>query len=267
MRAYDQYLSYSGFKCANECMQQYYLNYIMKKRPPMEDQRNTLNGNTLHNLLEEYITIGENNVAWLGENIKRVWNDTLNSCEFITFRHNDDAQELLEKATRWVSVLETLLENSGIDIARCEAELKADTIVQVGKYKVKMGARLDIVYKSEYNNYMILDLKASENRAVMAFDQLVWYSIVLGEYLGDKSQPKGCGYILPGFNELPTYHVPEEAKIALLGRLEKAIDKIKAEEWTPTPEDKQCYWCAVKYCCPVKGKLIPHGSGLIQLGQ
>ena len=267
MSTYDTYLSYTGFKTYCDCPQQYYQSYIEKKRPKIEDQRNTLNGNALHNLLEEYITIyGENNVEWLNENIRRVWKETLDGCALVTFRHDDDAQELLDKAVRWTGELGKLLVASKLDVTKCEAELKADTIVQAGKHKVKMGARLDIVYKNEYNDYMFLDLKASENRAVMAFDQIVWYSIVLGEYLGDTSQPKYGGYVLPGFKELPVYGIPDEAKQKLLARLEEVVTRIKAGVWTPNPDDKKCWWCPVKHVCPVKGALIPHGNGVIYLG-
>jgi len=266
MSTYDQYISYTGQKTYVDCPQQYYLNYIEKKRPKIEDQRNVLNGNTLHGLLEEYIERGENDIPWLGNNIRRVWKETLDKCALVNFKHPNDAQELLEKAIRWTGTLESLLTSTKLDITKCEPELKADTIVQVGKYKVKMGARLDIVYKSEYNDYMFLDLKASENRAIMAFDQIVWYSIVLGEYLGDKTQPRYGGYILPGFNEMPIYTIPDAAKEKLLKRLELVVDGIKAEVWTPNPDDKKCYWCPVRYACPAKGALIPHGSGTIYLG-
>lgn len=266
MSTYDAYLSYTGFKTYCDCPQQYYQSYIEKKRPKIEDQRNVLNGNTLHGLLEQYILIGENNPKWLGENIRRVWRETLDSCALVTFRHNEDAQGLLDKAIKWTATLESLLVESKLDISKCEPELKADTIVQVGKHKVKMGARLDIVYKNSYNDYMFLDLKASENRQIMAFDQIVWYAIVLGEYLGDKTQPKYGGYVLPGFNELPVYSIPDAAKEKLLVRLEEVVTRIKAGVWTPNPDDKKCYWCPVKHVCPVKGALIPHGNGVIYLG-
>lgn len=266
MSQYDRYLSYTGFKKYVSCPQSYYQEYIERKRPPVEDQRNVLNGNALHNLLEEYINNGVNDVSWLSDNITRVWRETLDGCELVNFRHENDAQELLTKARRWTEELAILLRDSKLDVQQCEAELKADCIVQVGDYKVKMGARLDIVHKNEYNDYMFFDLKASENRAVMEFDQIVWYSIALAEYLGDPSQPKVGGYVLPGFKEIKAYNIPPETRQNLLDRLEEVVRRIEAGIWTPKPEDKMCFWCPVSYVCPEKGALIPHGSGTIYLG-
>lgn len=264
MSSYDQYLSYTGFKTYVECPQRYYLTYVERKRPKIEDQRNVLNGNAMHNLLEEYVLRGENEPHYFIENIDRVWEETLAGCDHVVWRHNEDSADLLKKARGWAANLDGLM--TKFDVAVCQPELKADTVVQVGPYKLKMGARLDIVIKNEYNDYMFFDLKASENRAVMAFDQIVWYAIVLGKYLGNDEQPKVGGYILPGFNEIKPYKIPEKAKNNLLVRLEEVLDRIAKGIWTPLPEDKSCYWCSVKFACPVKGKLLPHGNGLIQLG-
>ena len=266
MSQYDRYLSYTGFKKYVTCPQSYYQEYIERKRPPMQDQRNVLNGNAMHNLLEEYINRNENEPEWLSANITRVWRETLDECELVNWRHADDAQDLLTKAKGWTVNLENLLRQSKLDVTKCEAELKADTIVQVGKFRLKMGARLDIVHKNEYNDYMFLDLKASENKAVMEFDQIVWYSIALGEYLGDTSQPKVGGYVLLGFKTMPAYEIPDATKQTFLARVEEVLTRIENEIWTPKPEDKHCYWCPVSYVCPVKGALIPHGSGTIYLG-
>lgn len=267
MNNYDQYLSYTGFSKYVECPQSYYLEYVMRKRPPMEDQRNTLNGNAMHTLLEDYINRGEDDVQWLNDNIDRVWNATVEKADgAITWRHDDDARDLLIKVRGWTSKLAGLLENSGIKVSECEAELKADTVVDVNGIKLKMGARLDIVRKNSYNDYMILDLKASENKEVMKFDQLVWYAIAFGAYMGDNTQPKAGGYILPGFDTIKMYQIPQEAKDNLLKRIEEVLKRISAGVWTPNPSDKTCFWCPVKHMCPVKGQLIPHGSGLIHLG-
>lgn len=267
MSTYDQYLSYTGFSKYVECPQSYYQEYILRKRPPMEDQRNTLNGNALHTLLEEYIINQKDDVRWLVDNIDRVWNATVKDAEgAITWRHEDDASELLAKARKWSMCLANLLQNSGLKLSECEAEVKADTVIDVNGTKLKMGARLDIVRKNEYNDYIFLDLKASENKAVMKFDQLVWYSIAFGNHIGNHEQPKAGGYILPGFNAIKMYKIPQEAKDSLLQRLDEVLKRIKNEVWTPIPSDQKCFWCPVKHMCPVKGKLIPHGSGLIHLG-
>lgn len=260
------YLSYTAFKKYVTCPQSYYQEYIQRKRPKIEDQRNVLNGNTLHNLLEEYINNNENDPDWLTANVKRVWRETLDKCHTVNWRHDNDAQELLTKATGWSRTLASLIKDSNLDITQCEPELKADTVVQVGPYKVKMGARLDIVRKDKYNDYVFFDLKASENRAVMEFDQIVWYAIVLGEYLKDSSQPKLGGYILPGFNEIKLYKIPDSAKQKLMLRLEEVVRRIKNNMWEPNPDDKKCFWCPVKYVCPAKGALVPHGNGVIYLG-
>jgi CRISPR/Cas system-associated exonuclease Cas4 (RecB family) len=266
MSRYDMYLSYTGFKKYVSCPQSYYLEYIERKRPKVQDGRNTLNGNAMHNLLEDYINRGEREPEYFIENIDRVWHETMLDCEHIVWRHDDDANNLLRKAREWAVNLADLMEEADLDLAKCESELKADTVVNVNGIRLKMGARLDIVMKNSYNDYVFFDLKASENRAVMEFDQLVWYSIALGAYLGDKSQPKVGGYILPGFKEVKAYHINDKAKDRLMRRLSQVLENIQNKKFDPLPEDKKCYWCDVAFACPVKGALIPHGSGTIQLG-
>jgi CRISPR/Cas system-associated exonuclease Cas4 (RecB family) len=269
MKDFDQYLSYTGFKKYVSCPQSYYLEYIEKKRPPMEDQRNTLNGNSLHQLLEDYIKIGDGDVDWLLNNSDRVWDETLAS-SYVLWKHDDDSQAVLEKMRMFTTNLAALLKDSAINTAVMDGsaspELKADTVVNINGTRLKMAGRVDLLIKNSYNDYIFYDLKASENRSIMEFDQLVWYSIVLGAYLKDMEQPTMGGYILPGFSEIKTYKIPAQAREKLLSRLDEVLRRIREGIWTPMPEDKVCFWCPVKYCCPVKGKLIPHGSGVIQLG-
>lgn len=267
MTSYDQYLSYTGFSKYVECPQSYYQEYVLRNRPAVEDQRNTLNGNALHTLVEEYIVSGQTDLNWFTQNIDRVWNETVEKADGMIFwRHDSDAQDLLAKAREWSANLAHIIQASGLKLHECESEVKADTVVDVHGIKLKMGARLDIVKKTDKNDYVFFDLKASENKAVMKFDQLVWYSIAFGAHIGDSSQPSAGGYILPGFKDIKLYKIPQQAKDALLQRLEKVLTSIKNEVWTPNPEDRRCYWCPVKHACPVKGQVIPHGNGLIYLG-
>lgn len=269
MRDFDQYLSYTGFKKYCACPQSYYLEYIEKKRPDVEDQRNTLNGNSLHQLLEDYIKLGVGDTQWLIDNSDRVWDETLAN-SYVIWKHDNDSHDVLTKMRKFTKNLAELLDNTKINEAiingTASPELKADTVVNINGTRLKMAGRLDLVIKNSYNDYTFYDLKASENRAIMEFDQLVWYSIVLGAHLKDMEQPKMGGYILPGFSEIKTYSIPQAAREKLLARLEEVLRRIREGIWTPIPEDKMCFWCPVKYCCPVKGKLIPHGSGVIQLG-
>ncbi len=269
MSEFNQYLSYTGFKKYVSCPQSYYLEYVEKMRPPHEDQRNTLNGNSLHTLLEDYIKIGDGDTQWLIDNAERVWDETL-AKSFVVWKHDDDAQDVLEKMRMFTQNLADLLKDSKINEAvtngTAQPELKADTVVNINGTKLKMAGRIDLVMKSATGDYLFYDLKASQNRSIMEFDQLVWYSIVLGAHLKDMDQPTMGGYILPGFKEIKTYKIPPEARQKLLTRLDEVLRRIREGVWTPMPEDKLCYWCPVKYCCPVKGKLIPHGTGLIQLG-
>ena len=261
------YLSYTGFTKLVECPQSYYLEYRMKERPDIQDHRNVLNGNVLHNLLEAYINNGVNDTRWLLDNLNTFWNDYVDN-HFIDFKFpvEEDKKALLEKATKWTESLAKLLTDSKIDVGSCIPELKADTDVKVGKYTVRMGARLDVVLRNDSYEYMFLDLKASENRAIMKFDQLVWYSYVLGEYVGDQSKIKACGYILPGFNEIKMYQVPQDAKNKLINRLEEALQVLEKEIWTPKPEARRCFFCPVKHACPEFGAGVPRESGIVELG-
>lgn len=260
---YDRYLSYSGFTKFQECPQSYYLEYIQKKRPKVIDERNTLNGNTLHNLMEEYIENGVNRPEWLRENLERVWHETADKAAHIVWRHDNDAEELRAKARKWTDTLATMFEKPLLNPERLIPELKTDTIVQVGDYRVKMGGRLDIVLKGNDGKYMFLDLKASESKQIKKFDQIVWYAVTLSAYLDDPEQPQYGGYVLPGLKEMPIYEIPDAAKRKLLLRLEKAMQKMDNEEWAPIPEDRKCFWCNVKHACPVKGAMVAPQSGQV----
>lgn len=266
MSSYDMYLSYTGFKKYVSCPQQYKLEYIDRKRPDVEDQRNTLNGNALHNLLEEYIERGVNDTSYFTENIDRVWQETLEGCDHVVWRHDDDSANLQKKARGWAENLGSMFDTHKFDVEQCEPELKADTVVDINGIRLKMAGRLDVVWKTRYNDYMVFDLKASENRAVMDFDQLVWYSIVLSEYLKDPEQPKRVGYILPGFNEIPVYEVPQEAKDKLVARLYQVLTNIQRGHFPAKPEDQKCFWCSVKFACPAKGQLVGQSGGMVYMG-
>ena len=266
MTTYDQYISWTGFKKFVSCPQSYYLEYIEDNLPKVRDERNTLRGNTMHTLLEEYIAQGVNNTSWLMSNVDRIWNELVSN-SYVVWKHKDDEEQLKTKLYQWTQNLARILDELKIDVNKCQSEVKADSYIMLGKYKVKMGARVDLILKTKLGDTIFFDLKASENKSIMEFDQIVWYAIVMGLYLGSSTQPKYGGYLLPGFDYIKIYEVPTDAKSSLLGRLHKVVKQIDEKIWTPIPENSKCYRCPVKHACPLVGKALPHKSGLITLGE
>jgi RecB family exonuclease len=260
----DPYLSYTGFSKLEECSEAYKLEYLMKKRPKVEDARNNIHGNVLHNLLEEWIKRGEFEPEWFNRNVERAWHEQIAREELIVWKSPTDMQDVYEKTASWAGNLGELLRQYKIDPATCEPEFKADMNVKLGGRNVKLAGRIDVLKTNKAGQKIILDLKASVNRAIMKRDQLVWYSLLTGMRLKDHDAPAACGYLLPGLNEVVMHKITREEKVDLLNRIHRAFDKIEAQEFKPMP-GSACFFCPVKHACPVKGAAVPQKSGITDL--
>ncbi len=261
------YLSYTGYSKLNACAESWQREYLLKQRPPFEDQRNVLRGNALHNMMEQYILNKKNDPQWLVDNIDKFWDAEVSKAEVIRWKSPTDQSELQQKVRAWALGLARLFHHNGLDPAQMQAEFKADCNVQLGPHKFKMGGRIDVLMRAKDGKLFFLDLKGSENKDVVKLDQVVWYSILLEQFSGEPA-PYG-GYLLPGFpagQQFPLYRVPQEARDKMTERIVAAIDRVKADDFAPTPEDKQCFWCPVKYACTLFGGAIEHKSGVVTLG-
>ncbi len=264
-----QYLSYTGFKTFRDCSESYYQNYVLKRRPPMEDQRNVFKGNALHNLMEAYILTKEDNPDWIVENAPRFWNqgleDVVSKKQMLNWKGEADAAKNYATFIEWAGELANLFRKHRLDPNKMMSEFKADLDTELGGIKFRMGGRIDVLTESRAGDQLIvLDLKASANKAIKDFDQVVWYSVITELKTGNRINY--AGYIMPAFKEISIYHIPESVKDSLKYRVGEALQAIKRGEHEPTPEDKRCFWCPVKYACPLFGGAMEHKSGIVELG-
>jgi RecB family exonuclease len=258
------YLSYTGFMKLEECSEAYKLEYIERKRPKVQDARNSIHGNVLHNLLEEWIKRGKFEPGWIEKNVERAWHERVAKEQLIVWKSPTDEQEVYEKTKGWATNLANLVEQYKIDPASCEPEFKADLDVKIGGKPIRLGGRIDVLKTNKAGDKIILDLKASVNRSIMKKEQLVWYSLLVGMRLKDHDAPAAAGYVLPGLEEVIMHKITKEDKLALLNRLAKAMQKIEDKDFSPSP-GSACFFCPVKHACPVKGAAVPQKSGMIDL--
>jgi hypothetical protein len=260
------YLSYTGFSKYESCPQSYYLEYIKREKPDVEDSRNSFTGNALHKLLEDYIGNGDDNPEWLKKNAVDYWESERDNADLIVWRHAADADDLLDKMVRWSSSLAELVVQANIKPHQWQSELKVDSNVKLKGSVYRMGGRIDLMRKKDNGDVLFFDLKGSENKSIMKLDQITWYATLLGVYLGDMDQPVAGGYLLPGFNEIKMFKVPEAKKLDLLNRVYAAFQGIKNKEWEPKPEGSRCFWCPVKHACVLHGGAFERKNGIIDLG-
>jgi len=239
------YLSYTGFTKYETCPQAYHLEYVLKQRPEVEDARNSFTGSALHTLLEDYIINGDDDPQWIVKNAEEYWEAERDKNELIVWRSDTDEAELLQKMKKWSISLADLIVQAKIKPEQWQAELKVDSNLKLKGKTYRLGGRIDLMRKKDNGDVLFFDLKGSENRSIMKLDQIVWYSVLLGVYLGDMSQPIAGGYILPGFNEIKMYKVPEKKKVELLNRVHKAFQGIENGEFSAKPGGCKDFWCLV----------------------
>lgn len=251
------------------CPAAYYADYILHERPKVEDARNTLNGNALHKLLEEWIANGENDPSWMSRNCVRVWKEHHDKQPLIIWRNDGDKKQVLQKYLTWVQRLTKLVVQAKINPEECESEVKTDTDVIMdldkGKTVVRLAGRIDLVRKKKDGSYLFFDLKASENRDIMKLEQIVWYAMMLGLHLKDADQPIAGGYILPGFNEIKMYRITPQAKSKLYADIVNVINKIQNKEFEPSNDPKNYWFCPVKHMCCSAPASIPLNTGSVNL--
>jgi len=258
------YLSYSGFSKYETCPEAYHLEYVLRERPEIEDERNSFTGSALHKLLEDYIGLGEDNPEWLIKNAVDYWESERDNSKLIVWRHDQDGGELLAKMKKWSISLADLVVQAKIKPHQWASEMKADSDVRLNGEVFRLGGRIDMMRKKDNGDVFFFDLKGSENKSIMKLDQIVWYSVLLGVHLGDMNQPVAGGYLLPGFNEIKMYKISEEKKLELLNRVYGAFKNIQDEKWSSPPGGCKDYWCLIHG----GGRRVPLEvkNGIVDLG-
>lgn len=263
------YLSATGYRTYRDCPQQYYYKYILRQKPEFEPQQNFLKGNALHHLMEGYIDGKEKRPDWFRENAPAYWNAELEAVAKNP-RHTLEwgAEELAkhgELYLKWADTLAALFERYDFDPALMVSEFKADTYTEAGGVKFKMAGRVDVMIDTTDGGLAVLDLKASANKAITDYDQVVWYSHLAGLKLGKRVDY--VGYILPAFDKVTLSYVPQAARDALMERVGKALNEINAGNLKPgDPQNTPCFFCDFKRVCPAQGGALEHKSGIVQFG-
>lgn len=260
-----QYLSYTGFSKIESCPKSYELEYIKRLRPKVQDERNTIVGNTLHNALEQWLKGSDDNPDWINQNLRELWHQKIEDAKLLIWKHNDDESELFDKLVRWGKSLTSVLGQYKISPENCEAELKGDVDITIHGRKLRLAGRIDVIKKNSKGQNIILDLKCSENRSIMKVDQLTWYSILYNLKFGADQEPVASGWILPAYRELVLHKISRTQQGLLLARIAQAYDRIQALDFPAIEEKSKCFFCPVASDCPAKNKIPPTKTGIIDL--
>lgn len=256
------YLSYTGYKTGRDCLHQFHGKYILREKPDEEFQDNFFKGNALHHLLEGYID-NKADFSWVGENAENYWKAELAAvAKKPKHKLSWDAaghKKHHDLFIKWAGNLEKLLRDNNLVSTSLISEFNADTATKIGKYRIKMAGRVDVMLETLDGKIAVLDLKASANRSITDWDQLIWYSQLVQLKTGKVVDY--VGYILPAFNEVNIHHVPQSSRDALMVRVEEFLQKVDANHFPPGHTDTApCYFCTYKYRCPRYGGAVEQGK-------
>lgn len=251
-------ISYSGWKRYKECAQKHYL-VMTGQRPDKVDERNFLNGQVLHKVLERWFENDEPS-SWIAGQAEPVWHEYV-SKKYILFKNAGDRAELLQKCITWGQQLVELVERLQLDKSKCHTELSVERFIEVDGHRVRLHGYIDVLAPSAGNLDTVIDLKCSTSRSVMDPYQLVYYSLLLGDGPG---QDRYGAFLLPALDDIVPHLISEEHRQWLLAQLIQMARDIIADKFDPDPENANCFWCEVKAACPVMGGL-PATRGRITL--
>jgi CRISPR/Cas system-associated exonuclease Cas4 (RecB family) len=263
------FLSYTGFTKYDSCGMAYKLEYRDAMRPDIQDGRNTLVGNAMHQLLEDYINRDIKEEEWLINCVDEYFEKQVKKEKFVEWRNPDDREMLIARMKLWTANLAEIMEQYNIDPRTCRAETKIYLDTTINGTPVRLGGKIDLLRVKKDDSEIIFDLKASENKDIVKRDQITWYSLLLGMKHKDFSRHELGGYLLPGFKKpedrIKVYKITREDKQALTRRIADVIKKIEEEKFEAKPEDSKCWWCPVKHVCPLFGGRFEHKSGIVSL--
>lgn len=254
-------VSYTGWRrYTKECPHQHWL-VMTGQRPKHRDERNTLNGTTLHKVLERWFK-NEHPPSWIAEQAAVVWEEYVDK-KYVLFKSDGDREELRQKCIAWGAALAKQIEQLGIDKSRCLTEQSVERLIVVDGFNVKLKGYIDVLAPTAANEWIIFDLKCSANRRIMDPYQMVFYSLLLQDDLAPQAVLRDAAFILPALDDIVPFQVAEEHRTWMLGDIERMARDIVAGKFDPDPEKGNCWFCDVKALCPVKGGVS--GTGRISL--
>lgn len=253
-------ISFTGWKRYAKCPEQHLL-VMTGRRPKHSDERNVLNGQVLHTILERWFTSGQP-ASWIATQADAVWNEHVEKL-YILFKSDADRAELYDRCVRWTAKLAEQITALGLDTSRCLTEQKLERELIVDGYRVRLKGFLDVMAPTAANEWLILDLKASANRQVMDPYQMVFYSLLLQDDLAPGQPDRASAFILPALDDIVPFTVSQEHRDWLLADIEKMARGIIADQFQPNDKSGACWFCDVKALCSIKG--APSGTGRIML--
>lgn len=253
-------ISFTGWKRYNKCAHQHWL-VMTGQRPKLVNERNFLNGQVLHKVLERWFG-NDAPPSWIAEQAEPVWHEYVEK-KYILFKGDGDREELRQKCIRWGAALAQQIEQLGIDKTRCLTEQSVERELVVDGYRVLLKGFIDVLAPTADNQWLIFDLKCSASRSVMDAYQMVFYSLLLLDDLADGDVRRNSAFILPALDDIVPFDVQDEHRAWLLGDLERMARDIIAGKFDPDPDSGACFFCDVKALCPIMGS--PSGTGRINL--
>ena len=253
-------VSFTGWKRYNECPEQHYL-VMTGQRPDKPNERNVLNGQILHTILERWF-LNDEPASWIATQADPVWREYTEKL-YILFKSEGDRNELYERCVKWCASLAAQVEQLGFDKARCLTEQKLERELIVDGHRVVLKGYLDVMAPTLANEWLIMDLKASTNRKVMNPYQMVFYSLLLQDDLHPDQPVRDSAFILPALDDIVPFQVGQEHRDWLLADIEKMARGIIADQFAPDDKSGACWFCDVKALCSIKG--APSGTGRIML--
>lgn len=252
-------ISYTGWKRYKECAQKHYL-VMTGHRPPVVNERNFLNGQVIHKVLERWFENNED-PGWIADNAPSVWDEYV-AKKYILFKSDTDRSDLLTKCQEWATSLVQMIEQLGLNKSRCQSELALERYITVADHKVRLHGYLDVLALMADGQAAVLDLKCSSSKSVMDPYQLVFYSLLLED---DQTGTNRYGaFILPAFSDVVSHLITEEHRSYLMSDVIRMAKDIIAGKFEPSPETANCFWCEVKHACPVMGRM-PVTTGRMKL--
>jgi hypothetical protein len=262
-------LSWSGLRRHEDCKQRH-LRVIQGKSSPLTDGRNFLPGTIADHIMRTWLESSNPQrgemAAMVPEFFQRY---AVDDPEYrINWRHARDKAQVRGFVYEVLKGLEPLLMEHVIPYEYAP-ELKFNTIIGMpfldGRpVPVRLIGGIDIVVrkwvpeapgsKTLIPQYIIWDLKATKNadyvRKVMG--QLIFYDIAFGHWIGDSSQPRMAGLLMPAVKDktAPSWSFTEDQRATMMSRIQAMCDSMWRREWEPKAKaDSGCNICEVKWAC------------------
>lgn len=293
------YLSFWSWSMLKACPQHFKLRILDKKRMEgPDDKGQAIQGGVPHLLSEDFFKkpIGDRDLNWFYENFQSYWDRW---CEEITSKGDridwaHAGKMMLDKADRerlplgykdWVDYgkkvkfaetwkhvenLVHLIQANALHEMEVETELPFRVEVdpgvppkdgQPGLPPIKLGGRIDAVFKTSDGFIDIWDLKGVKSDSKVDKDQVLIYKMGM-EALGRKVRK--TGFLMMKQNKMLPVKLLPAASAALKAQIRMAVRTAMSGNWQPNYNPYTCGYCDVKDHCQAY-KALNRGDGLVQL--